>query len=140
MTKKQKKILKYTGISLVILVITTYAGLYIWIDNSVKENIATATEKYGGSPEDALIAFLKDTNNTPHDRTHLAIWTLGQIRSDKAMPILKELSLNDPEGTTCKGRHSQVLCQREIYKAMNAAEVNWLPLHGRLKNERRSRL
>ena len=102
MTKKQKKILKYTGISLVILVITTYAGLYIWIDNSVKENIATATEKYGGSPEDALIAFLKDTNNTPHDRTHLAIWTLGQIRSDKAMPVLKELSLNDPEGTTCK--------------------------------------
>lgn len=137
MTKNLKKILLYSVISFVILVVATYAGLYIWIDNSVKENIATAIEKYGGSPEDALITFLQDTNNTPHDRTHLAIWTLGQIRSDKAMPVLKELYLNDPEGITCKGRHNQVLCQREIYKAMHAAEVNWLPLHGRLKNERR---
>lgn len=82
-----------------------------------------------------MIAFLQDNNNTPHDKSHIAIWTLGQIRSEKAMPILKELYLNDPEGNTCKGRHHQVLCQREIYKAMHAAEVNWLPLHGRLKIE-----
>ncbi len=135
MARKLKKIVTYSGIFLISLFILLFAGLYIWIEIDLKKNIRIATEKYGGLPEDALIAFLRDTTNSTHDRTHLAIWTLGQIRSEKAMPVLKELYLNDQEGKTCKGRHNQVLCQREIYKAMHAAEVNWLPLHGRLKKE-----
>ncbi|GAP68143.1 hypothetical protein BA6E_102141 [Bacteroidales bacterium 6E] len=135
MIGKFKKVLILSGIFLVTLFIILFAGLYIWIDFDLKKNIRIAVDKYGGSTEDALIAYLQDTTNSTNDRTHLAIWTLGQIRSEKAMPVLKELYLNDPEGKTCKGRHNQVLCQREIYKAMHATEANWLPLHARLKNE-----
>lgn len=116
----------------VFVIITGFVGLYAWGEYSLRQNIKTAKEKYGGKAEDALIAYLLDESNTSRDRSHLAINTLGQIKSEKAIPILKQLYKNDPEGNTCKGRHNEVLCQYEIYKALNAAEVNWLPLHAHL--------
>ena len=117
---------------LVTLLVFGFFTIYIWIDVDVKKNIKTAKEKYSGNAEDALIEYLLDTTNTFHDRTHLAIWTLGQIQSEKALPILKDLYKNDPDGKTCHGKHDSVLCQYEIYKAMNAAKVNWWPLHAGL--------
>lgn len=93
-------------------------ALRILISHTVKENITIAENHYPGSAEDALIAYLSDTANSPYDRTKIAIWTLGQTRSGKALPYLQELYNEDPDGKTCKGRHDEVLCQREIHKAI----------------------
>jgi hypothetical protein len=98
----------------------------IWIGNDIKENISIARKTYPGKAEDALIAYLADTTISPQDRTQVAIWTLGQIRSEKALPVLNSLYKNDPMGTTCKGRHNAVLCQYEIHKAIVSIENNWL--------------
>jgi hypothetical protein len=38
-----------------------------------KENIALVRQQYPGSAEDALIAYLTDTSNSPENRTHIAI-------------------------------------------------------------------
>lgn len=127
-----KKIIVITVLVLFTLLLSGYTAIYFWIDSDVKKNIAIAKEKYPGTAEDALIAYLLDTTNTTHDRTHIAVWTLGQIQSEKAIPVLTSLYKNDPEGKTCKGNHSVVLCQYEIYKALNAQKVNWWPLHQRL--------
>ena len=127
----KKTILLVSGILLTLALLGSVA-MYIWIDRDVKSNIQVAKEKYDGKAEDALIAYLLDTTNSPFDRSHVAIWTLGQIHSEKAIPILTRLYENDPEGKTCKGRHDSVLCQREIYKALNASKSNWWPLHTRL--------
>jgi hypothetical protein len=118
--------------SLITLVVLGFLALYIWIDFDVKKNINYAKEKYPGTAEDALIAYLLDTTNSPQDRSSVAIWTLGQIHSQKALPILKGLYKNDPQGKTCHGKHNYVLCQYEIYKAIKAEESNWWPLHSRL--------
>ena len=118
--------------SLLGLLILGFIAVYIWIDIDVKKNIKTANEIYSGKAEDALIAYLLDTTNTPQDRTRVAIWTLGQIQSKKAIPVLEDLYKNDPEGKTCYGKHGSVLCQYEIYKALNASKANWWPLHSRL--------
>jgi hypothetical protein len=117
---------------LIALLFSGYLALYLWIDGEVKENIRIAEEKYPGKAEDALIAYLLDTANSPRDRTRVAIWTLGRIQSEKAIPVLKGLYKNDPEGKTCKGRHDTVLCQYEIYKALHAVKRNWWPMHARL--------
>jgi len=114
------------------LILLGFIAIYIWIDIDVRKNIKTAQEMYPGTAEDALIAYLEDVANSPRDRSHVAIWTLGQIHSEKAMPVLQGLYLNDPEGKTCYGRHDSVLCQYEIYKALKACESNWWPLHKRL--------
>ncbi len=126
-----KKLFSIVGSVLAVLLLG-FIGIYIWIDIDVKKNIRIAKEKYPGKAEDALIAYLFDTTNSTRDRSQIAVWTLGQIHSQKAIPVLNELYKNDPEGKTCKGRHDSVLCQYEIYKALNAAEANWWPLHSRL--------
>ncbi|TNF41007.1 MAG: HEAT repeat domain-containing protein [Bacteroidetes bacterium] len=129
-----KRIIIRVFLLAVFVIITGFVGLYAWGEYSLRQNIKKAKEKYGGKAEDALIAYLLDESNSPWDRSHLAINTLGQIKSEKAIPILKQLYKNDPEGKTCKGHHDKVLCQYEIYKALNAAEVNWLPLHAHLNH------
>jgi hypothetical protein len=106
-------------LGVVVVVILT---LRILISHSVRENITIAENHYPGSAEDALIAYLSDTANSTDDRTKIAIWTLGQTRSTKALPYLQELYNEDPEGRTCKGRHDSVLCQRELHKAIASIE------------------
>lgn len=127
-----KRIVLRISLIIVFVLVTGFIGLYSWVGYAVRENIGKAQAKYLGKPEDALIAFLLDEKNTMHDRTHIAIWTLGQIKSEKAVPVLEQLYKNDPEGKTCKGHHDEMLCQYEIHKALRAAEVNWLPLHAHL--------
>jgi hypothetical protein len=127
-----KKKLIILSASLITLLILGFFAIYIWIDFDVRKNINYAKEKYPGIAEDALIAYLLDTANSPQDRSSVAIWTLGQIHSQKALPILKRFYKNDPEGKTCHGKHNTVLCQYEIYKAIKAEESNWWPLHSRL--------
>jgi hypothetical protein len=118
---KMKKIL-YLITGVVILVVAGLTILYFWNSHTVKSNIRIAQEKYGGAPEEALIAYLMDETNGVKNRTHLAIWTLGQIESEKALPVLKGLYRDDPEGETCYGKHDSMLCQYEIHKAIQSIE------------------
>lgn len=115
------------------LIFLVYFTLYLWIDRDAKRNIRIAQEIFPGKAEDALIAYLSDSAISPQNRTRVAIWTLGQIKSEKAIPVLKNLYTNDPKGKTCYGKHDSVLCQYELYKALRKIEGNWLPLHSRLK-------
>ncbi len=55
--------------------------IHILIGQDVKENIKIAQNKYSGNPEEALISYLLDENNAMYYRTHMAVWTLGQIKS-----------------------------------------------------------
>lgn len=117
-----------------------FLGLRIWGGHGIKENISIAKAQYGGIAEDALLAYLSDTNHSAKDRTDVAIWTLGQIRSEKALPVLKILYKDDPTGETCRYSHDAELCQYEIHKAiisiehgwMGAKEKNWLGSWARL--------
>jgi hypothetical protein len=129
---KIKRIIGIIGASVLVLVAFVFLTLYLWIRHDVKGNINTAKHKYPGKAEDALISYLLDTANPTFDRSSLAIWTLGQIHSEKALPVLHGLYKNDPEGRTCKGRHDKVLCQYEIHKAIVAIERGRFLSHSRL--------
>jgi hypothetical protein len=127
-----KRVIIIIGASLVFIFICAVVVVMSSINHGIKERIGIAQEKYQGNAEDALIAYQFDTTNSPRDRTDVAIWTLGQIQSQKALPILKEMYNYDPEGKTCYGKHDSVLCQYGIYKAIRAIESNWWPLHPEL--------
>ena len=121
-----KRILVKIGIGLTVLFFCFILTMRIWIGHGIKERISIAKQQYSGTAEDALIAYLLDTTHSPHSRSDVAIWTLGQIRSKKALPVLNGLYKNDPQGKTCKGHHDTVLCQYEIHKAIVSIEHNWL--------------
>jgi hypothetical protein len=118
---------------LIAMLFGTCMGLWLWIDRDVKKNIAIAQKLHPGTPEDALIAFLQDSTISPNNQTQVAVWTLGQIRSQKALPVLKALYKDDPEGKTCHGRHNVVICQYGLHKAIMAIESDWFLLHQRLR-------
>jgi len=113
--------------------IISLSTIYFWIRQDVQYNIEIAERKYHIKGEKALLIFLEDEKNTPNDRTHIAIWTLGKIRSQKALPILKTYYLNDPKGQFCKNRHHEKLCQYEIHKAIVAIETVSILSYAQLK-------
>jgi hypothetical protein len=121
-----KRVLLIIGMSLAVMFLLLFLALRIWVGHAIKERIGTAKELYGGTAEEALIAYLSDTTHTTRDRTDVAIWTLGQIRSEKALPVLKKLYKDDPAGKTCKYHHDTELCQYEIHKAIVSIEHGWL--------------
>jgi hypothetical protein len=106
--------------------------LYLGMGYGVKQNIRLAQQKYPGKAEDALISYMLDETISPEGRTHEAIWTLGQIQSQKALPYLKDLYMDDPEGQTCYGKHETLLCQYEIHKVIVAIEKGSLFSYARL--------
>jgi uncharacterized membrane protein YukC len=87
MSLPMKKKLITIGLGVIALLLAVFVAFYIWIDVTVKENIGIAKEKYPGNAEDALIAYLLDPVNSYSDRSQLAVWTLGQIKSEKALPV-----------------------------------------------------
>jgi len=104
--------------TVLILLVVSVIALNGWIRSDVKKNISIAQQKYPGTAEDALISFLLDERNSFNDRTHKAIWTLGMLKSRKALPILRSYYKNDPKGLTCKGKHDQMICQYGLYMAI----------------------
>ena len=124
--EKVKRIFISIGIGVTVVILCFIFSVRTWIGLGIKEHINVAKQQYSGTAEDALIAYLSDITHTPHDRSDVAIWTLGQIRSQKALPILKELYKDDPQGKTCKYHHATVLCQYEIHKAIVSIEHRWL--------------
>lgn len=108
-----------TGIiSSTALILIVIFAMNVLIKYTVKKNTAVAEEKYSLNGEDALISFLLDETNSAEERTHIAVWTLGRMRSKKALPVLEGLYRNDPEGITCKNKHNKIVCQYELYKAI----------------------
>ena len=104
------------------IIIIVFLLLYLVTGISVKSNIKHCQALFPGSPEDALISYMLDESKHPEDRSHIAIWTLGQIESEKALPHLRLMYNDDPKGKTCRGNHDSLLCQYEIYKAIDAIE------------------
>ena len=104
-----------TGLTIIFFSLLLTGRIWCWF--AIRDRIDIAKKQYPGKAEDALIAYLSDTTNSPQARSDAATWTLGQIRSRKALPVLNKLYKSDPEGKTCSGNHKYFLCQREIHKS-----------------------
>lgn len=103
----------------------SFVGNGAAIEREIIKNIDIAKGKYSGTAEDALMAFLADTANTARDRSRVAVWTLGQIKSRKALSMLEEYYHDDPTGLTCHNHHDLVLCQSGLHRSIVAIESKW---------------
>jgi hypothetical protein len=89
----------------------------IQIGYSVKKHCKIAQEKYPGDCVEALIFFLNDENNDFRSRNS-AIWALGQLGDNRALPVLeKYYTGNIPP----RGSLGSAISQYELKKAINLA-------------------
>lgn len=74
------------GIS-ILLLLFVIGG--IWIGHEVKSNCFLAQNAYGGECVTALTQLLNDKNRSFRERNS-AIWTLGQLADQRALPVLEK--------------------------------------------------
>jgi len=95
------------------------------IRSSVKEISAKAVRQYPGDRIEALVTYVDSENHSLKQR-NLAVWALGQIGDERALPLLEKSWTGRP----CD--HSSRLCQREVGKAIKLCKGSlnataWLP-------------
>jgi hypothetical protein len=62
--------------------------------NGVKQYAVEAKASYGGDAVGALIALVED-ENALFEKRNSAIWALGQLGSDRALPVLTRLDTDE---------------------------------------------
>jgi hypothetical protein len=93
-----------------------FMGTCAWIGFSVKEKCLAAQEQYGGSCTSALMEYLQDETGHNLKERNQAVWALGQLGNQDALPVLKKYYT----GQECQ--HDKFLCQWELEKAIKLAD------------------
>ena len=120
-----KKVLVYGTLSCLAFLLVAFVMICFSIRSSVKEISAEATQQYPGDRIEALITYVKSENHSLRQRNR-AVWALGQIGDERALPVLEKSYSGGP----CD--HDNLLCQRELQKAIKACKGSfnataWLP-------------
>ena len=95
------------------------------IRSSVKEISAKAVRQFPGDRIEALVAYVESEDYSLRQR-NLAVWALGQIGDERALPVLEKFHTGGP----CD--HDSRLCQGELQKAIAGCKgafnaTAWLP-------------
>ncbi|MFC1625981.1 HEAT repeat domain-containing protein [Patescibacteria group bacterium] len=110
-----KRIIVYgllVGVSLFTFMFIVTCNL---IGFDVSQRCQIAQDRYKGDCVEALISYLKDEDNSYQSRNS-AIWALGQLGDERALPTLKEIYTGDiPDKEPLNERISQY----ELKKAIN---------------------
>jgi len=120
-----KKVLIYGILSCAAFLLVAFVMICFSIRSSVKEITAEATQQYPGDRIEALITYVKTENHSLRQRNR-AVWALGQIGDERALPTLEKSYTGQP----CD--HDNSLCQRELQKAIKLCKGSfnataWLP-------------
>jgi hypothetical protein len=112
----KKRIVKITVSIVVVGVLFCGAvlGAILWhIHQSVKLNCQSAQHAHPHPGDDvaALIDYMNSENHSLWDRTHRGVWTLGQLRDNRALSALEKVYIG-------KCDHYKKLCQYEVRKAV----------------------
>ena len=120
-----RKVLVYGTLSCLAFLLVAFVMICFSIRSSVKQISAEATQQYPGDRIEALITYVKSENISLRQRNR-AVWALGQIGDQRALPILTESYTGGP----CD--HDNLLCQGELQKAIKLCKGSlnataWLP-------------
>ncbi len=120
-----KKVLVYGILSCFVLILIVFVMTCWSIRSSVKSISAEATQEHAGDRIEALMAYANSENHSLRERNR-AVWALGQIGDERALPVLERFNTGQP----CN--HDTSLCQRELGKAIKLCKgglnlTAWLP-------------
>ena len=85
------------------------------IYSGVKASCTAAVRQYQTNCVDSLIKLIQSENYSFREKNR-AIWALGQLADNKALPFLYQLDKALPDQIKCN--HDQYLCRYEVKKAI----------------------
>lgn len=134
MKSQKNKSVKFKNIKklfliIVIISILLFLGIFLFmireIKISVKSTCIQAKQTYQQDCVESLISLFKDDNRDFGEKNH-AIWTLGQLGDNRALPILKETYTgNIPD----REPWDEVISQYELKKAINLLDSGFNVTH-----------
>lgn len=110
--KKLKRLIMRTVIIVFACLLSTYAGLRIWIWGDAKQFAKQAVEHFNTDRTSALILYL-DSNEYTFKEKNKAVWAMGVLKEKNALPKLEMMYT----GEECN--HDSAICQYELYKAIH---------------------
>jgi hypothetical protein len=113
-----RKVLKWGAIVVVGLAILVSAAAYAMIEFGLYSAGKKAQLRFPGRDTAAALIEVADCAKCPMEERNLAVWALGQMREDRALPVLHK----HYNGGRCD--HSKELCQYELSKALKRIEAN----------------
>lgn len=97
----------------------------VWIGFGVKERCLLAQGRYGGDCVEALSKHIEDENN-PYGERNSAIWALGQLGDERALPTLDKYYTGDiPD----REPWNEVISQYELSKAIKLSKGSFNITH-----------
>ena len=118
------KVLRWAAalvLSLVLLVAGTAWAMIEWGIHSAQKS---AVAQFPGRDSSQALIDLVNCEKCPMEQRNRAVWTLGQIREERALPALHKHFHGGP----CN--HSKYVCQYELRKALKRIESQ-PPVHAR---------
>jgi hypothetical protein len=99
------------------LILIAFVAISLQIGWSVNRNSKKAMAQFVGDRVEALIAQVDCETCNLDNRNH-AVWALGQLRDERALPVLYKHYTGKP----CN--HMRQICQYELSKAIKWTEGN----------------
>lgn len=122
-----KRIIFLSVISISILALILFFYSFFRIYKDVKAACLKAQNEYKEDCVGSLIKYIQSDNNTFRARNS-AIWALGQLADEEALPFLYELEKSLPEQEKCS--YEDYMCKYEVQKAIRWCEkgnvTNWM--------------
>ena len=107
----RKRTIGYVLVSVVLFLVLILYGLRTWVYFGALEAGWDAQSSHPGDKIEALISVLESEQSSLKEKNH-AVWALGQLRDERAVPALEELYTGEP----CD--HNRFVCQREAKRAL----------------------
>jgi hypothetical protein len=115
LSSKVKKIILSALAIGVFIIFAGYLFLSYQIGQSVKQTSQNARQQFPGDRVEALMSVVKSEGSSLGEKNK-AIWALGQLGDQRALPLLKDQRTGQP----CQ--HGRLICQREVEKAIRHCE------------------
>ena len=115
MASTGQKVLLGAAVSAILMVLGV-GGVIVLIRSDLQQYSDEAIARFPGGRVQALVARVECNTCAMQDRNH-AVWALGQMRVEQALPVLREYY----DGRKCT--HETRLCQYELEKAIRMIET-----------------